>query len=97
MLFQVGQASTSFDPHPSQNDASARLSLLHFVQSIWLSTKLVEQRLGLLQVGGVEALSEPVVGWRRCKFLCLSNDRARRDRDFAKKQANPFAPIALLR
>jgi hypothetical protein len=32
-VLQVGQTSSSFAPHPSQNDASAGLSLLHFAQS----------------------------------------------------------------
>ena len=31
---QAGQINSSFAPHPSQNDASEGLSLLHFAQSI---------------------------------------------------------------
>src|SRR5208283_1725569 len=57
----AGQVSSSFDPHDSQNDESAGLSLLHFAQRMGLSTQLVEQRLRVLQVGGVEAFGEPVV------------------------------------
>jgi hypothetical protein len=33
-VLQVGQTSSSFAPHPSQNDASGGLSLLHFEQNI---------------------------------------------------------------
>jgi hypothetical protein len=33
-VWQVGQTSSSFAPHPSQNAASTGLSLLHFAQSI---------------------------------------------------------------
>src|ERR1700722_1633903 len=34
IVLQIGQASSSFAPQPSQNDASPGLSLLHFAQSI---------------------------------------------------------------
>src|SRR5258708_34667080 len=58
---QAGQTNSSFAPHPSQNAASSGFSWLHFVQSIGLDTQLVEQRLCVLQVSGVEAFGEPVV------------------------------------
>src|SRR5216683_2933282 len=69
-VLQVGQASSSFAPHPSQNDASAGLSLLHFVQSIWLRAKLLKQGLSVLQIGSIEAFSEPAVdlGEHRARF-----------------------------
>src|ERR1700730_10954042 len=43
------------------NPRLAGLSLLHFAQIICLHAKFVEQRLRVLQIGGVEALGEPVV------------------------------------
>ena len=52
--------------------ASVRFSLLHLGQSIKLLLRqFLEQRLGVLQVGGVEALGEPVVdfGEHRASFL----------------------------
>src|ERR1022692_3125553 len=58
---QAGQINSSFAPHPSQNEASEGLSWLHLAQSIGLGTQLVEQRLGVLEIGSVEALGEPVV------------------------------------
>jgi len=57
----AGQASSSFDPHDSQNEASAGLSLLHFAQSIGLPVQFIKQRLSVFQIGGVEALGEPPV------------------------------------
>src|SRR5712692_3598721 len=52
---QAGQTNSSFAPHPSQNEASEGLSWLHFTQSIGLATDLLEQRLGVSEVGGIEA------------------------------------------
>ena len=45
----------SFAPHPSQNEASEGLSLLHFPQSIRLGAQFIEQGLRFLQVGGVRS------------------------------------------
>jgi hypothetical protein len=69
-----GQVSSSFDPHPSQYDASAGLSLLHFVQSIWLRAKFLKQGLRIFEVGGVEALGEPAVnvGERRARLVAMA-------------------------
>jgi len=49
--------SQRFDP------SSSRFSLLNLAQSFYpsLYAQLLEQRLGVLQVGGVELLREPVV------------------------------------
>ena len=49
--------------HSLQNLAPSRFSAPHFEQRM-LSAQLVEQRLGLFQVGGVESLGEPVVDFR---------------------------------
>src|SRR5262249_34868695 len=57
----AGQTSSSLDPHCSQNAASGGLSVLQEGHCMALRTQLLEQRLGVLQVGGVEALGEPVV------------------------------------
>src|SRR5262249_52284238 len=57
----TGQTSSSLDPHCSQNAASGGLSVLHEGHCMALRTQPLEQRLGVLQVGGVEALGEPVV------------------------------------
>ena len=61
LCFALRASPFSFDPHPSQNDASAGLSLLHFVQSIWLRAEFLEQGFGVFEVGGVEAFGEPAV------------------------------------
>src|SRR5215469_17737445 len=60
-LLHAGQVSPSFEPHCSQNAASDGLSVLHETHSIDLSAEFPQERLGLLQVGGVEAFGEPVV------------------------------------
>ena len=57
-VLHAGQTSSSFDPHCSQNAASGGLSVLQEGHCMRLSAQLVEQRLGVLQVGGVEALGE---------------------------------------
>ena len=57
----AGQSSSNFDPHCSQNAASDGLSVLQEGHCMGLSAQLIEQRLGVLQIGGVEALGEPVV------------------------------------
>ena len=57
-----GHRSSSFVPHSAQKIASARFWVLHLAHSIRGSrTQFVEQRLGVLQIGSVEALGEPVV------------------------------------
>jgi hypothetical protein len=40
----------------------------------WLSSELIEERLSVFQVGGVEALGEPVVdlGEHRVRFIPLA-------------------------
>src|SRR5580704_2492911 len=49
-------------PHSTQNKASGRFSLRQLRQStIRLAPDLVEQRVRILQIGGVEALGEPAV------------------------------------
>ena len=57
----AGQISSSFDPHCSQNVASGGLSVLQEGHCMALGAQLVQQGLGVLQVGGVEALGEPVI------------------------------------
>src|ERR1700731_4874387 len=47
-------------PHSAQNFLPSRFSVAHFEQRI-LRTQLIEQRLCVFQIGGVEALSEPAV------------------------------------
>ena len=69
-------------PHSTQNIAPAGFSVLHFAQSIPLCPKFVEQRLGVLQIGGVEALGEPAVdfGEHRARFVAttlVASSRAR--------------------
>ena len=50
-------------PHSLQNFNPSGFSVLHFAQIMteWLGAQIIEQRLGVLQVGGVEALGEPLV------------------------------------
>ena len=60
----VGQINSSFAPHPSQNEASEGLSLLHFAHSIELSAEILKQRLGVFQIGGIKTFGEPVVDVR---------------------------------
>ena len=57
-------------PHSGQNFLPDVLSVPHLEQRMSV-IQLVEQHLGVLQVGGVEALGEPVVdlGERRARFL----------------------------
>src|SRR5215469_15095477 len=55
--------------HSLQNFCSAGFSAPH-VGQFTSGTKLVEQRLGVLQIGGVEALSEPVVDFSQHR-TCL--------------------------
>src|SRR5215469_13668607 len=57
----AGQTSSSFDPPCSQNVASGGLSVLQEEHCMALGAQLVEQRLCIFEVGGVEALGEPVV------------------------------------
>jgi hypothetical protein len=47
-------------PHSAQNFRPARFSVPHFEQRI-LRTPLVEQRLGVFEIGGIEAFGEPAV------------------------------------
>src|SRR5262245_36764585 len=57
-----GHLSSSLVPHSAQKIASARFSIFAFcAQHLGSRTQLIEQCLGVLQVGGVEALSEPAV------------------------------------
>jgi len=59
--------------HSLQNFCSAGFSAPH-AEHFMSRTQLVEQRLGVLQVGGVEALGEPVVdiGEHRVSFGALA-------------------------
>ena len=52
--------ATEATPHSGQNFLPEVLSFPHLEQRI-LIAQLIEQRLGVLQVGGVEALGEAVV------------------------------------
>src|SRR5260370_657888 len=53
----IGAKKSAMGPEPP-----ARFSLLHLGHSMKLLLRqLLEQRLGILEVGGVEALGEPVV------------------------------------
>src|SRR5215469_7329625 len=61
---QAAQGVLNGAPHSLQNFNPSGFSVLHFVHSIYpfpLRAQFVEQRLGVLQVGGVEAFGEPVV------------------------------------
>ncbi len=69
---QDGHSAPIFAPHSLQKAASGRLSLLQLGHSIdLLPRQFVEQRLGVFQIGGVEALGEPVVdfGEHRARFV----------------------------
>src|SRR5215469_12863786 len=75
----LGQVTTSGAPQAAQNLRPSRLSLPHFEQRISppderLNRQLIEQRLGLLEVGGVKALGEPVVDFaeHRARFVALA-------------------------
>jgi hypothetical protein len=59
LLEQTGEMGSP----PSAPPRCRVVPTLHFAQimTAWLGAQLIEQRLGLLQVGGVEALGEPVV------------------------------------
>src|SRR5712692_10428928 len=47
-------------PQSAQNFSPGIASVPHFEQRI-LCSQLVEQRLGILQIGGIEALGEPAI------------------------------------
>jgi hypothetical protein len=74
------QRLSSRRPHASQNLAPARFSAPHFVQrmlspkSLWLRSELDEECFGVFQVGGVEALGEPMVdvGEHRARFVATT-------------------------
>src|SRR6516164_4360374 len=55
----AGHLAARRAPHLSQNFALSRLSVPHFAQRI-LGSQFLQQSLGILQVGSVEALGEPV-------------------------------------
>jgi hypothetical protein len=57
---QAAQTNFSFDPHCSQNIASEGLSVLQDKHSIVLGAQFLDQCLGVLEIGGVETLGEPV-------------------------------------
>ena len=60
-----GQHTESPDPHSAQNLFPLGLSVPHFEQCIrrprCSTRQLVEQRLSLFQIGGIETLGEPIV------------------------------------
>src|SRR5271156_3721560 len=68
-----GHLGESFAPHLSQKRAPSRFSPEPLAQRILMS-QLVEQRLGVFQVGGVEAFGEPVVdvGEHRARLISLA-------------------------
>ena len=61
-------------PHSGQNFLPDVLSVPHLEQRMSVA-QLAEQRLGVLQVGGVEALGEPVVnvGEHHARFVAASS------------------------
>jgi hypothetical protein len=60
-------------PHSLQNFNPSGFSVSHFAQiiPIQLRARLIDQRLGIFQVGGIEAFGEPVVdfGKHRLSFI----------------------------
>ena len=70
----LGQERSSDVPHFEQNLGPSRFSFPHFVQrmsaaGLSLRFQFLEQRLGVLQIRGVEALGEPVVDRRGQSIL----------------------------
>src|SRR5216683_3190034 len=63
---QFGQRSARWLPHSAQNRLPGKLSVPHFEQRmshsiVVLSRQVVEQCLGVFQVGGVETFGEPAI------------------------------------
>jgi hypothetical protein len=63
--WHFGQEETRGVPQLVQNLRPSRLSLPHFEQRIFpnerLAAQLIEQRLGVFEVGGLEAFGEPLI------------------------------------
>src|SRR5262249_16110836 len=68
------QRPPSRSPHLPQNFLFSGFSVPHFVQRS-LGSQFVEQRFGVLEVGGVDALGEPVVdfGEHHARFVAASS------------------------
>src|SRR6516165_6448233 len=65
-----GQVTLRSSPQFAQNLRPSRFSLSHFEQRM-LFAQLVQQRLGVFQIGSVEPFREPVVdfGEHRARFI----------------------------
>jgi hypothetical protein len=83
-------------PHSAQNFRPSRFSAAHFEQRI-LRTQLVEQRLCIFQIGGVEAFGEPAVdfGEHRARLITPVLFREQASESRCRAQLPQFSALAL--